>query len=380
MRFSVPGYMVTLEKNYHIKKNKFLNSNNDKDYKQYLSFMPLLTRGIGFILILGLVATLLYCFNIDINNLFAKSPIEIEAELAAKRGAEVNAAWHPAEISKDKIKDSNQYNQIIYGRELIKHTAKYLGPRGSVAPLTNGMNCQNCHLEAGTLPWGNNYGSVFATYPKYRARSGTKENIYKRINDCMERSLNGKALDENSDEMQAMKSYIEYIGSNVAKNEKAKASGIYEIDFLKRAADPLKGKELYTEKCQSCHQAIGEGVMAADNIEYKYPPLWGKNSYNHGAGLFRLSRLAGYIRYNMPQGATYVNPKLTDEEAWDIAAYINTQERPEKDLSNDWPKIAEKPIDHPFGPFADAFDEKQHKLGPFQPIKDFKKKNEIKNN
>ena len=70
----------------------------------------------------------------------------------------------------------------------------------------------------------------------------------------------------------------------------------------------------------------------------------------------------------MPQGATWDNPQLTDEEAWDVAAYINSQQRPDRDLSNDWPKITGKPVDHPFGPYADEFTEQQHKYGPFQPI------------
>ena len=62
--------------------------------------------------------------------------------------------------------------EIRYGRNLIAHTAQYLGPKGSVAAITNGMNCQNCHLDAGTKPWGNNYGSVASTYPRFRDRSG----------------------------------------------------------------------------------------------------------------------------------------------------------------------------------------------------------------
>ena len=53
--------------------------------------------------------------------------------------------------------------QIRYGRELIAHTAHYLGPNGSVAQLTNGMNCQNCHLQAGTQGFANNYLAVAAT-------------------------------------------------------------------------------------------------------------------------------------------------------------------------------------------------------------------------
>ncbi|MBS1527723.1 MAG: cytochrome C, partial [Bacteroidetes bacterium] len=81
---------------------------------------------------------------------------------------------------------------------------------------------------------------------------------------------------------------------------------------------------------------------------------------------------------NMPFGATYESPQLTDEEAWNVAAFINTQPRPHKDQHNDWKDLKKKPIDFPFGPYADAFSEKQHKLGPFKPIKDAQKELTVK--
>jgi thiosulfate dehydrogenase len=266
-------------------------------------------------------------------------------------------------ISDKKLKES-----VLYGQELIVHTSKYLGPKGSVKAISNGMNCQNCHLEAGTKPFGNNYFAVAANYPRFRARSGTVEDLPKRINDCFERSLNGKPLDKNSNEMRAIVDYISFLGKDVAKAEKPKGSGIHDLAYLDRAADPLKGQVLYTKKCQSCHRKDGQGNWSPELNEYAFPPLWGKSSFNQGAGLFRLSRMAGYIKYNMPQGATIDNPILTDEEAWDLAAYINSQPRPRMDLSKDWPEISKKPIDHPFGPFSDSFNENQHKFGPYKPI------------
>lgn len=49
---------------------------------------------------------------------------------------------------------------IRYGRDLIVHTSKYLGPKGTIAKITNGMNCQNCHLDAGTRLYGNNLAAL----------------------------------------------------------------------------------------------------------------------------------------------------------------------------------------------------------------------------
>jgi thiosulfate dehydrogenase len=258
---------------------------------------------------------------------------------------------------------------IRYGRELIANTSYYLGPKGTVATITNGMNCQNCHLEAGTKPWGNNYGAVAATYPRYRDRSGGMESIEKRVNDCIERSLNGKAMDSSSKEMSAIVAYIQWLGKEVPKGTRPKGSGIRDLPFLSRAADPDKGARVYTTTCQKCHGANGEGRLQKTGTGYEYPPLWGPHSYNTGAGLYRISRFAGFVKNNMPNPANYHKPVLTDEEAWDVAAFVNTQPRPVKDLSRDWPDIRTKPFDHPFGPYADSLSEQQHKYGPWRRTK-----------
>ncbi len=281
--------------------------------------------------------------------------------------------WMPPSEDVLQKLEKEKVEQINYGKDIITNTAKYFGPQGSIAKITNGMNCQNCHLEAGTKPYGNNYSAVFTTYPKYRARSGAIEDIYKRVTDCFERSLNGQAPLKGSKEMEAIVSYINFLGSNVEKGKKPKGSGIYELKFLDRPADPTKGKIVYLAKCVSCHKEDGSGIKSEDKITYQYPPLWGANAYNTGAGLYRISRFAGYIKANMPFGASYKAPQLSDEEAWDIAAFVNSMPHPSKDIRKDWPKIEEKIFDHPFGPYADGFSEKQHKFGPFAAIKKFQK-------
>ncbi len=275
----------------------------------------------------------------------------------------ISEFWQPKDVF--SIANDHKSAEVLYGRDLIIHTAYYLGPRGRIAQQTNGMNCQNCHLAAGTKPFGNNYGSVASTYPKVRARSGKMESIEKRINDCFERSLNGKGLAENSKEMRAMVAYMKFLGENVKKGEKAKGSGLKELPFLTRAADPNKGKVVYELRCASCHQLNGQGVIDGIGQSYVYPPLWGKYSFNDAAGLSRISNMAKYVKYNMPLGVSHDAPELSDEDAWDVAAYIESQPRPHKAVPKDWPDISKKPIDHPFGPYVDAFSEQQHKYGPF---------------
>ena len=257
---------------------------------------------------------------------------------------------------------------IRYGRELIAHTAVYLGPEGKVKAISNGMNCQNCHLDAGTIPYGNNYGAVASKYPVMRNRSGKMESIEMRINDCLERSLNGQSLEEDSREMKAMVAYLTWVGKDVAKENLLPGIGLLTPALLDRPADPIQGKVAYIEHCSTCHGEQGQGLKSGDGSEWIYPPLFGSYSYNTGAGLYRLSMFAAYIKSNMPFGTTFEEPVLTDEEAWDIAAYVNSMARPQKDFPQDWPDKSKKPFDHPFGPFADKFSEAQHKYGPFKPI------------
>ena len=325
--------------------------------------------GLVIILLLLMATTLTFVFISPerIATMFSSTQQE-----ASKNGLytlpKVSNVW----IAPDTATISNhEHGELIrYGRELIAHTSEYLGPNGKVEAISNGMNCQNCHLDAGTKPFGNNYSAVAATYPKLRARSGKSESIEKRVNDCFERSLNGKPLDSVGHEMSAIVAYINWLGKDVEKGKSPSGVGLVELAFLDRAASPDKGRMVYEQKCVSCHGNNGEGQINLEGKSWLYPPLWGRDSYNYGAGLFRLSRFAGYVKANMPLGATYDVPQLTDEEAWDVAAYVNSMYRPSKDLSKDWPDISKKPIDHPFGPFADSFTEEQHKLGPFKPIKE----------
>jgi thiosulfate dehydrogenase len=276
---------------------------------------------------------------------------------------EDSLAWYPPDIY--SLRNSSGSETILYGRDLIFHTAKYLGPRGTITAMSNGMNCGNCHLTAGTTFNGFALSAVAANYPKFRPRNNKVESIEYRINECFARSLNGQKLDSLSKEMQAMVAYIKWLGKDVSKNTSPHGSGVPQIEMLNRAANPANGQKIYASKCVSCHGIKGEGLSNLDSTGYTYPPLWGKNSYNVSAGIFRLSSLAAFVKYNMPYNAAQTQPQLSDEEAWDVAAFVNSQPRPEKFFSQDWPKIETKPFDFPFGPYADSISEMQHKYGPF---------------
>jgi thiosulfate dehydrogenase len=317
-----------------------------------------------YLVIMGILSMILIYFLVGF---IAGDYFKMDGNIAS-----TDSTWVGPSLYIDHTTLGEERELIIYGQDLIAHTSKYLGPKGTVAQITNGMNCQNCHLQAGAKAWGNNYAAVFSTYPKFRDRSGQVETIYKRVADCMERSLNGIAVDSTSREFKAIYAYIKWLGQAVKKGEQPIGSGIEKLPYLDRAADPKKGQIVYTAQCQTCHGENGEGQLAADALEYTYPPLWGSHSYNDGAGLYRISNFAGYVKNNMPNLLTsHENPTLTEAESWDVAAYVNSQSRPHKDQSKDWPKFEKKPLDFPFGPYADSFSESQHKYGPFKPIQKF---------
>jgi thiosulfate dehydrogenase len=268
-----------------------------------------------------------------------------------------------------EIPPDNDGDLIRYGKELVVNTSKYLGPKGIVAQISNGMNCQNCHLDAGTRNFGIPLSAVASTFPKWLDRSERIQSIESRVNDCLQRSLNGKPLDSSNYEMRAFVAYLKWIGHEVPKNIKPKGSGIKPLAYLNRIADPAKGKIVFQNKCSRCHGDNGEGVLLPDKTGYAYPPLWGENSYNVNATFYRIIPLSSFIKANMPFDNVNPSTVLTDEEAWDVAAYISSQQRPEKRFTGDWPDLLKKPPDYPWGPYVDNFSETQHKFGPFEHIK-----------
>lgn len=278
--------------------------------------------------------------------------------------------WYPPDIY--SLRNFPGSDTILYGRDLVLHTAKYLGPKGTLVKKSNGMNCGNCHLDAGTRFNGFALSAAAANYPKFRPRNYRVESIEYRINECFTRSLNGQKLDSQGREMQAMVAYIRWLGKDVLKNTSPYGSGVPKIEMLVRAASPANGQKIFAAKCISCHGVNGQGLLTLDSTEYTYPPLWGKNSYNVSAGMYRLSSLAAFIKYNMPYTTSQSQPQLTDEEAWDVAAFINSQPRTEIFFTQDWLKIETKPFDFPFGPYADSISEMQHKYGPYSFMKNKK--------
>lgn len=278
---------------------------------------------------------------------------------------------------------NDKFGQMVkYGRELMLHTAYYIGPEGVHAQYTgNKMNCTNCHQLAGTKPYSFNLMQSHARYPQYRSREGRVLSLAERINNCVMRPHNGKPLPLDGKEMIALLSYLKWINEQQNENTYNKGSSNLEVSFMNRAADPDRGSILYEAKCARCHGRAGEGVQTIDKITYVYPPLWGNESYQPGSSMHRIIKQAQWLKANMPyDSATWYKPVLTDEEALDIAAFVNDDrihKRPAPP-SFDYPNPAEKAIDYGKGPFVDTFSEEQHKFGPYMPIISYWKQKGLK--
>jgi thiosulfate dehydrogenase len=262
---------------------------------------------------------------------------------------------------------------VKYGYALMTDTANQIGPAAADPAMRysgNNLSCQSCHLKAGTQPYAMPMVGVWGQFPQYRGREGEVGTLEDRINGCMERSMNGRALPLGGREMKAYLAYMKWLSTGIPDGAKLVGSGTLNVKEPARAADLGHGKQVYTQVCAACHGADGLGQRAATGAGYQFPPLWGPDSYNDGAGMARLLGAAAFLKSNMPFGTTYAAPALSDDDAYDVAGFINSAQRPQKaDLAKDFPNRLQKPVDTPYGPYADDFSESQHQFGPFDPIR-----------
>lgn len=190
--------------------------------------------------------------------------------------------------------------------------------------------------------------------------------------------MNGRRMPADGDEMKAMVSYLQYLSTGIPVGAKMEGTGVPRLKPLDRAADPVAGQKVYAAVCAACHGANGQGLrrgQVGDGEGYQFPPLWGPDSYNTGAGMYRGMLAAGFIKGNMPSGVTHTSAVLTDEQAFDVAAYINSQPRPVKaNLEGDFPARHNKPVDAAFPPYTPGFTAEQHKFGPWPPIQQARQK------
>ena len=308
-----------------------------------------------------------------------KIVLAIGAGWTAVAFAQVQKDWQAPDIT--KLPDDKYGQKVRQGKALMEATYKHIGPEvKEVAKRYAGNNlaCVNCHIDAGGRKFGNPWVGTFVSFPQYRGREDAISTTEERINGCMERSMNGRKLALDGDEMKAMMSYLQFLSTGIAVGAKLEGGGTLKLKPLARAADPVAGKLVYATTCVACHGANGEGLRrgkAGDADGYQFPPVWGADSYNNGAGMARVTLAAGFIKGNMPSGVSHTTAILSDEQAFDVSAYVNSQPRPMKaNLDADFPARKNKPVDAAFPPYTPGFSAEQHKFGPWKPIQEARDK------
>jgi thiosulfate dehydrogenase len=281
------------------------------------------------------------------------------------------AEWTPPSIG--SVGDDPFGKLVKYGYALFTDTANQIGPVAADPAkrfAKSSLTCQNCHLKAGAQPYSVPLIGVWGQFPQYRGREGEIGTLEERINGCLERSMNGRVMPLDGTEMKAYLAYMKWLSTGIPDGAKLIGAGTKSVKEPGRAADLDRGAKVFAETCSSCHGKDGLGQRAVTGVGYQYPPLVGPESYNNGAGMTRILTAAAFVRHNMPLGTTFETPLLSDTDAYDVAAYMNSLERPARsNLDKDFPNKLQKPVDTPYGPYADGFPAEQHKFGPFDPIR-----------
>ena len=241
----------------------------------------------------------------------------VAAAALASRGS--NVAFRVPDES--EVRDSTVLAAVRRGRAILANTRDSLPTH-----VGNRLRCVSCHMGDGLKPNQMPLIGVYARFPQYRARSATVEIIEDRINDCFERSMNGKALPRDGRAMRDIVAYLAFLSHGIPVGAQVTGQGVPRLDPV--PGDTARGRELFATTCTICHGADGQGTNAA-------PPLWGPHSYNIGAGMARVRTAAAFIHQAMP----FDKPgTLTPQQAFDLAAYINSRPRPDfVDKAEDWP-------------------------------------------
>ncbi len=192
--------------------------------------------------------------------------------------------------------------------------AKYVG---------DGLNCENCHLQSGRKAYSAPMWAAYVAFPSYQAKAGKVITFAKRIQGCFRFSMNGKIPPATGKIMTALISYSAWLAKGAPVYGQLAGRGYKMLPLPPLKPSAARGKAVFTVNCMACHGATGQGLMV--NHKYQFPPLWGPESYNAGAGMAKVKLAAAFIKTNMP----FNKPgSLTNQQAWDVAAYVDSHNRP----------------------------------------------------
>ena len=221
--------------------------------------------------------------------------------------------------SEDDIPDDEFGEMVRHGKKVFTETGKY-------APeyVGNGMSCANCHLGSGRLANSAPLWAAWVNYPAYRGKNQMVNTMEERIQGCFRYSMNGTPPPADSKVLKSLMSYSFWLASGAPTNTNLPGRGYPKISKPSSKPDISRGKQIYEQNCALCHGESGQGTRLSN--DYAFPPLWGEDSFNWGAGMHRINTAASFIRANMPFGK---GGTLSVQQAWDVAYYINSHERPQ---------------------------------------------------
>jgi thiosulfate dehydrogenase len=216
------------------------------------------------------------------------------------------------------IPDSPLGDMIRLGRDVFVDTQTHAKPY-----VGNGLNCVNCHLDAGRLANSAPLWAAYVAYPAYRTKNKKVNTYEERLEGCFVFSMNGSMPPPESDVVVALVSYSYWLASGAPTGAQLAGRGYPEVANPPLPPEVRRGAIVYNDRCAICHGADGNGTRVGRS--YVFPPVWGAASYNAGAGMHRVNTAAAFIKANMPPGQA---DSLTDQQAFDVAAFIDSQERP----------------------------------------------------
>jgi thiosulfate dehydrogenase len=241
------------------------------------------------------------------------------AELASPDGtAGTRMAFQPPPESAMPAGDFG--NVIRRGRDIFIDT-----PRAAPAYAGNSLRCVSCHLDAGRLADSSPIWAAFVSYPAYRSKTKSVATFQQRLQGCFEYSMNGRAPPLGAPELVALESYAYWLASGAPLDPNIAGRGYPALAPPAQTPDFARGETVYAENCALCHGADGTGQRVQGGYAV-FPALWGPDSFNWGAGMGRVRNAAAFVKANMPLG---LPDSLTDQQAWDVALYMNSHERPQ---------------------------------------------------
>lgn len=218
----------------------------------------------------------------------------------------------------DAIPEGPYGDMIRHGRNIFLETSKYAKPY-----VGNGLNCVNCHLDEGRRPDSAPLWGAYGMYPAYRDKNKKVNSYEDRLAGCFRFSMNGREPPRGSKELLALTAYSYWLSTGAPAGKELPGRGYPKVADPLETPDAKRGEKLFMENCAICHGADGQGTKVGNR--YAFPPLWGNDSFNGGAGMSKDHNAAGFIKANMPLGQGGL---LKDQEAWDIAKYMNSHARP----------------------------------------------------